>query len=315
MPTIPTAFISFSWDNEDHKQWVKELATQLRFDGVDVKLDQWDAVPGDQLPKFMETSIRDNEYVLIICTPSYKAKSENRTGGVGYEGDIITGDIFANQNRRKYIPVLKDGDWNNAVPIWLSSVLGIDLRDTPPATNYQDLLATLKGQRSHAPPIGQQTAAPKTAIRTLVTAPSTIKGAWEDIKIMGIILEEVTSPRNDGTRGSALYTVPFRLSRRPSSEWIEVFEHTWNRPPEFTSMHRPGIASVIGDRVILDGTHIEEVEKYHLKTLKLALKVTNQKIAEYEHAKAEQAKAEKEREQKHKDNIRDIASRLDFDDD
>jgi SEFIR domain len=35
MPTHPTAFISYSWDDEAHKEWVRHLATQLRADGVE----------------------------------------------------------------------------------------------------------------------------------------------------------------------------------------------------------------------------------------------------------------------------------------
>jgi hypothetical protein len=45
----PKAFLSYSWDDEDHKQWTKALATRLRSDGVDVTLDRWAAVPGDRL--------------------------------------------------------------------------------------------------------------------------------------------------------------------------------------------------------------------------------------------------------------------------
>jgi hypothetical protein len=65
----PKAFISYSWDGDDHKTWVKSMAARLRGDGVDVTLDQWEVVPGDQLPKFMEKAIRENSYVLIVCTP------------------------------------------------------------------------------------------------------------------------------------------------------------------------------------------------------------------------------------------------------
>jgi hypothetical protein len=39
-------------------------------------LDQWATVPGDRLPHFMEKAIRENSYVLIICTPKYKEKSD-----------------------------------------------------------------------------------------------------------------------------------------------------------------------------------------------------------------------------------------------
>jgi hypothetical protein len=41
--------------------------------------------------------------------------------------------------------------------------------------------------------------------------------------------------------------------------WSELFLQAWDRPLAYTTMHRPGIASVTGDKVILDGTTIEEV--------------------------------------------------------
>jgi hypothetical protein len=34
-------------------------------------------------------------------------------------------------------------------------------------------------------------------------------------------------------------------------------------------MHRPNIARGTGDKVVLDGTTIEEIEKYHKETLVL----------------------------------------------
>ena len=78
----PKAFVSYSWDSLDHKKWVKELARRIRSDGVDLMLDQWATVPGDQLPVFMETAIRENRYILIVCTPNYRGdrKSENDVG-------------------------------------------------------------------------------------------------------------------------------------------------------------------------------------------------------------------------------------------
>ncbi len=37
----------------------------------------------------MERSITGSDYVLIVCTPTYKQKADARVGGVGYEGHII----------------------------------------------------------------------------------------------------------------------------------------------------------------------------------------------------------------------------------
>jgi hypothetical protein len=39
--STPTAFISYSWDTEEHKAWVREFAARLRADGIDVTPDQW----------------------------------------------------------------------------------------------------------------------------------------------------------------------------------------------------------------------------------------------------------------------------------
>ena len=61
----PKVFISYSWDSESHRAWVRALGARLRSDGVDVTLDQWHVGPGDQLPEFMERAIRENDFVLL----------------------------------------------------------------------------------------------------------------------------------------------------------------------------------------------------------------------------------------------------------
>src|SRR5437764_13176637 len=106
-PAHPMVFMSYSWEDDAHSRWVADLATRLRGDGVDVTLDRWHAVPGDQLPAFMERAVRENDFVVIVCTPRYKVRSDGRTGGVGYEGDVMTAAVYTSRNRRKFIPVLR----------------------------------------------------------------------------------------------------------------------------------------------------------------------------------------------------------------
>ena len=92
----------------------------------------------------MEREIRDNDYVIIVWTPQYKAKSEGRMGGVGYEGDIMTAEVFAKRNHRKFIPVLARGTWAESAPAWLSGKNYVDLSDTARyAERYQNLLTTI----------------------------------------------------------------------------------------------------------------------------------------------------------------------------
>jgi hypothetical protein len=41
----PQVFISYSHDSDEHKNWIIQLATRLRSNGVDVILDVWNTNP------------------------------------------------------------------------------------------------------------------------------------------------------------------------------------------------------------------------------------------------------------------------------
>jgi hypothetical protein len=148
-------FISYSWDDDNHREWVRKFATRLREDGIETILDRWHVVPGEQIPEFMERAVRESDFVLCICTPKYKDKSDQRGGGVGYEGDVMTSEVFINRNQRKFIPILRKGEWRYSAPSWFGGKYFIDLSSDPYSEkNYNDLLATLRGEREEAPPIG-----------------------------------------------------------------------------------------------------------------------------------------------------------------
>lgn len=307
----PSTFISYAWESEELKIWVKDLATQLRENGVDAKLDQWEVVPGDQMPHFMEKSVRENDYVLIICTPKYKLKSENRIGGVGYEGDIMTSEVLQNANHRKFIPILKSGTKESALPSWLQGKYFVDLTSDEHFTNnFEDLITTLLNARETAPTLGN---IQDKYIKSTQRQPQTID-VVEEIKIKGILIDEVSQPLNDGTAGSALYKIPFELNKRPDYEWIDLFINAWNRPPTFTGRHRPGIASVYGNKIILDGTDIEEVERYHKDTLKLAVEIANNKFKEIKSQKKQKEDLDRKKLEEHKNKLGTISKRISFDD-
>lgn len=303
----PKAFISYSWDNASHKEWVADLATKLRADGVETILDQWHTAPGDQFPAFMEKEIRENDYVLIICTPNYRIKSDERQGGVGYEGDIMTSEVLNQSNHRKFIPILARGKWEDSAPSWLKGKYYVDL-STPEQykKNYSDLTATLLEERPVAPPL-------QTSSRPAYPDPTEKLPSDEPIEIVGVIVDEVTEPTRDGTPGSALYTVPLRLNREPSSLWSDIFVQTWNSPPSLTSMHRPGIARVFGAKIVLDGTTIEEVKKYHRETLVLCVNRANSEEANILEHKRRENERRLQQSEAHRKRVEDIADDLSFD--
>lgn len=304
-------FVSYAWDGDSHKAWVAKLATRLRADGVETRLDQWHAVPGDQLPQFMEREIRDNSYVVIICTPKYKQKSDSRSGGVGYEGDVMTAEVLTTNNHRKFIPVLASGVWSQSAPTWLAGKYFVDLSDEAKfEQNYKDLLNTILGTRPEAPKIGMT-----PAIRAVLPQGQPVVETpklSEDVRILGVIVDEVTEPPMDGTIGCALYTVPFSLSRRPSSEWIQLFLQAWEFPTRFTSMHRPGIAEVAGNRIVLRGTTIDEVQRHHKETLSLCVNQANEREALWRLKVETEQALERQQTVAHRKNVQDIASKIRF---
>lgn len=103
---VPKVFISYSWTSEEHKEWVLKLAQRLVEEmGVDVILDRWHLVVGQDRFIFMENSIFEADKVIVICDKEYCEKAEQRLGGVGVESTIITPDLYEDTEQTKFIPV------------------------------------------------------------------------------------------------------------------------------------------------------------------------------------------------------------------
>lgn len=132
-------FISYSHDNDEHKKWVRELSEKLVNNGVDVILDQWDLSLGGDLPSFME-SISDSSRVLVVCTDNYIEKSNKNLGGVGYEKSILTAELLANQDTKKFIPIVRNVTSPTKTPICLSGKLYIDFSND---SQYERLFSQL----------------------------------------------------------------------------------------------------------------------------------------------------------------------------
>ncbi len=118
-------------------------------------IDKWGISPGAQIPEFMERSVRENDFVLIVCTPNYRIRSNQRLGGVGYEGNTMSSEVLAYGKDEKFIPLLRFGEWRESASSWLLGKSYLDFRGDPYDEDaYQDLLANLFGKRK-LPRIGK----------------------------------------------------------------------------------------------------------------------------------------------------------------
>lgn len=267
-----SAFISYNWAD---KPLARVLAAGLEREGYRVWIDEGELRAGDSIVQRVSEAIARVDFLLALVSPA-------SIGSEWCRKEIslaMTGEIA-----RQGITVIPLKVGNVKMPATLVDKLHLPVDPDDADTAVMTLVSHIERHLSPPTPLPprRRAATSRRPSRRDTEPPG-------PISITGIDEAGITQPKNDGTRGSALYAVPFQLSSRPDNRWADLVVANWDRPPRWTTMHRPGIARVVGDRIVLDGTTIEEVQNYHLETLKLAVKVTNEQ--------AEQLRLRKQAEQ------------------
>lgn len=138
------------------------------------------------------------------------------------------------------------------------------------------------------------------------------ENAYVPFKITGIKTTLVGTPSNDGTRGSALYAVPFALSRPLTVAEQDAMVDTWNNPPSFTTSHRPGTARCYSTEFVLASTTLEEVRDHHLQTLQGVVTKVNE-LSEAQHQREARQEADRKAQaEAHAANVEKIIKDLPF---
>ena len=152
----PKVFVSYSHDSEQHKDWVRNLASELRMNGIDAVLDQWDLSPGQDIAGFMAGGIRTADRVLLICSDSYVSRAEAGTGGVGYERLIVTAGVIGSIDTIKFIPIVRNNPTARKVPDFLGPRMYIDFsNDAEYVNKLQELLREIhQAPTILKPPLG-----------------------------------------------------------------------------------------------------------------------------------------------------------------
>lgn len=137
----PVVFISYSWDNEDHKAWVKKLSDDLRTRySVYTLLDQ-NSRGGYDLITFMTKGVERADRVLLIGTSEYRKKSElYEEGGVKYEDQLITTALYHKMGSSKFIPVLREGKFDTSFTSIIETRTGYNMVDN---AEYEEVLFAL----------------------------------------------------------------------------------------------------------------------------------------------------------------------------
>ena len=149
--------MSYSWDSENHKQWVRRFTDELIRNGVDTTLDQYDLTIGGDRFEFMESAVRDADCIFCICTPEYVKRANDRDKGVGVETTLITPQFFDSHRNKQFIPIVRRSKPGiSYVPDYMSALIFVDFRDdTRFDQSMEELLRHLHCQPKHKkPPVG-----------------------------------------------------------------------------------------------------------------------------------------------------------------
>jgi hypothetical protein len=177
-------FISYSHDSDAHKDWVLQIASRLRSNGVNVILDRWNIKLGSDLASFMERGLSSSNRIICVCSENYVKKSDSGKGGAGYEKQIMTAELINDQNTNWVIPLIKNNAGSKKVPTFLAGRLYISFEEPLLyESKYEELLRDLLDEPVlPIPPIGKN---PFRTIREFVQQkfiPSSEKYASPAIK-------------------------------------------------------------------------------------------------------------------------------------
>lgn len=152
----PKVFVSYSWDSQEHKDWILALVTELRKNGIDAQYDEFILQKGTvNMNQMMIEQIRDSDYTIIVLTDKYAEKAESFTGGVGYETSLLINEI--KENIQKIIPVIRfKGDKSKVIPFYLKGISYNDFSDDNKFySDFEDLKCKiLKKDRIVIEPLG-----------------------------------------------------------------------------------------------------------------------------------------------------------------
>ncbi|QFT78225.1 toll/interleukin-1 receptor domain-containing protein [Erythrobacter sp. THAF29] len=129
----PRLFVSYSWTSSRHEDWVLQLASDLKSNGVDVVLDKWHLKVGQDAHEFMEQMVRSGELdkIILVCDRKYVERANRREGGVGVESQVITQQLYEDVKQTKIAGIVTEAVETDQpmVPNFLLNRLWIDFRD------------------------------------------------------------------------------------------------------------------------------------------------------------------------------------------
>lgn len=152
------------------------LANRLRQDGIDALVDQYAPNPPQGWPRWMEHEIQAADFVLLVCTETYRRRVEGREQagkgrGVVWEGNLIYNLLYPEDAEvQRFIPVLFADGQHSTIPLPLS---GLTHYRVDTEQGYEELLRYLTNQPgTPIPPLGQRRSLPPKQAQSYPSSPA-----------------------------------------------------------------------------------------------------------------------------------------------
>ncbi len=179
----PIVFISYSHDSKEHQDKVLKLANDLRSEGIDCMLDQYEDSPPEGWPKWMDRGVEKSDFVLVVCTETYYNRvmgTDEKGMGIKWESTLIYQQLYnAGSNNTKFIPVIfTDGKFEHIpVPLQGATFYNVDNEG-----DFDKLYWRLRGIKSKKPELGKLRELPVKERRTLWVSDLINQDEWEEAK-------------------------------------------------------------------------------------------------------------------------------------
>ncbi|KLA35046.1 toll/interleukin-1 receptor domain-containing protein [Bacillus cereus] len=138
-------FVSYSWDSEEHKQWILELVRKLRSEGYDANFDRGiTSTSTVNLNQMMVEHMRDDDYIIMVLTEKYTVKADGFVGGVGFE-TLLSLPIIQQNLDKLIILTRQPAVLQKVIPFHLQGINYIDFSN--PAefdTKFEELVYRLQ---------------------------------------------------------------------------------------------------------------------------------------------------------------------------
>lgn len=179
----PKVFISYCQESIDFSDKVLKFSNKLRSEGIDTILDQYEESPSEGWPRWMENSINESDYVLIICTQEYlnrlMGKADRGVGrGVKWESNIIYQHLYNDDTiNERFIPIVFNGSDTAFIPMPLQ---GTTYYEVSRSDKYDSLYWRLRGiNKREKPKLGKLRPLPVKERKSLfITSPIDLE-SWD----------------------------------------------------------------------------------------------------------------------------------------